>query len=64
MQCPAVKCKSRCRMHGGANGSGAPTGERNGAWRHGERSRKTIELRREVAQLLSLLRATAEAIED
>lgn len=51
-------------MHGGAIGSGAPTGERNGAWRHGERTREAIERRREVAQLLRLLRATAKAIED
>jgi hypothetical protein len=32
---PAVKGKRRCRMHGGAHGSGAPKGERNGHYRHG-----------------------------
>jgi hypothetical protein len=32
---PKVAGKSRCRMHGGAAGSGAPKGERNGNWRHG-----------------------------
>jgi hypothetical protein len=32
---PAVIGSRRCRMHGGAKGSGAPPGERNGAYRHG-----------------------------
>ena len=27
--------KIRCRMHGGAAGSGAPKGNRNGKYRHG-----------------------------
>ena len=34
-QSPAVAGKSRCRMHGGAVGSGAPTGHRNGSYRTG-----------------------------
>jgi hypothetical protein len=29
--------KKRCRLHGGAKGSGAPAGERNGRFRHGRR---------------------------
>src|SRR5262249_8904794 len=32
---PAVQGRKRCRMHGGAPGSGAPSGERNGNYRHG-----------------------------
>src|SRR5713226_2868725 len=32
---PAVNGKKRCRMHGGANGSDAPRGERNGNYRDG-----------------------------
>ena len=28
-QAPAVSGKARCRMHGGAKGSGAPKGNRN-----------------------------------
>jgi hypothetical protein len=32
---PKVAGKSRCRIRGGAAGSGAPKGERNGNWRHG-----------------------------
>ena len=31
----AVSGKARCRMHGGAKGSGAPKGVRNGAYKHG-----------------------------
>ena len=37
---PAVQGRKRCRMHGGARGSGAPRGERNGNYRHG---RATVE---------------------
>ncbi|MDJ1007869.1 MAG: HGGxSTG domain-containing protein [Paracoccaceae bacterium] len=33
-QAPAVTGKRRCRMHGGAKGSGAPLGNRN-AFKHG-----------------------------
>ena len=32
---PAVRGRKRCRMHGGARGSGAPRGKRNGRYRHG-----------------------------
>ncbi len=39
-------------MHGGAAGSGAPKGERNGAWRHGGRSGEVAALRRLVGELL------------
>ena len=43
---PAVNGKVRCRMHGGAKGSGAPRGERNGNFRHGLFTREAIEERR------------------
>lgn len=33
-QAPAVRGKKRCRMHGGARGSGAPKGNQN-ALKHG-----------------------------
>ena len=32
----AISGKVRCRMHGGAAGSGAPVGPRNGSWKHGK----------------------------
>jgi hypothetical protein len=34
-QSPRVTGKARCRMHGGAAGSGAPKGKANGNWKHG-----------------------------
>ena len=33
--------RKRCRLHGGAKGSGAPAGERNGRFRHGRYSAET-----------------------
>src|SRR5258708_28879875 len=53
----AVRGKARCRMHGGAKGSGAPKGERNGAWRGGGSTNEAKGLRREVAALLRGARA-------
>src|SRR5919199_5237151 len=49
---PAVRGKERCRMHGGAKGSGAPEGKRNGRYRHGEYARAALEARRLLARLL------------
>jgi hypothetical protein len=34
-QAPAVAGRARCRMHGGAKGSGGPRGKRNGNYKHG-----------------------------
>lgn len=50
-------------MHGGAHGSGAPCGERNGAWKHGRATNEAITARREAAGWLAVMRATANAIE-
>ncbi|MGH6987326.1 MAG: HGGxSTG domain-containing protein [Caulobacteraceae bacterium] len=60
-QAPAVKGRTRCRMHGGAKGSGAPTGPRNGAWRGGSHTDATRAFTREIS---SLLRASRAAIEE
>ena len=40
---PAAKGKRRCRLHGGAPGSGAPSGVRNGAYRHGLYTREAVQ---------------------
>ena len=40
---PATNGKSRCRLHGGAKGSGAPKGNSN-AYKHGRFSKKALEL--------------------
>ena len=45
-----------CRMHGGAQGTGAPKGERNGNWKHGGWSNEAVALRRDVSALLKTLR--------
>jgi hypothetical protein len=51
-QSPAVSGKHRCRMHGGARGSGAPRGERHGNYRHGLYTCEAIEERRVLRQLM------------
>jgi hypothetical protein len=51
-QSPAVAGKTRCRMHGGAAGSGAPKGKRNGKYRHGGFTTEAIDERRRLASLL------------
>ena len=53
---PATK-KGRCRLHGGASGSGAPPGRRNGQYRHGERTKGAIAERQKFSALLKMLRA-------
>src|SRR5262249_19822716 len=53
---PATK-KGRCRLHGGAKGSGGPPGKWNGQYRHGERTKAAIAERRKFSALLKMLRA-------
>jgi hypothetical protein len=53
---PATK-KGRCRLHGGASGNGGPSGERNGQYRHGERTKTAIADRQKFSALLKMLRA-------
>jgi uncharacterized protein YjcR len=48
---PAVQDKKRCRMHGGAAGSGAPRGNKN-ARKHGLYTRDAIAQRRQVRELM------------
>jgi hypothetical protein len=38
-------------MHGGAPGTRAPSGERNGMWRHGRYSKEAMAVRRLLRQL-------------
>jgi glucans biosynthesis protein len=51
-QSPPVRGKTRCRMHGGAPGSGAPFGRRNGNYRHGH---FTAEAKGQHRRLRSLI---------
>jgi hypothetical protein len=48
---PAVRGKRRCRMHGGAPGSGAPRGNQN-ARQHGLFTRDAIAERRQIQALV------------
>ena len=48
---PAVHGKTRCRMHGGAEGSGAPRGNRN-ARTHGLFTKKGIAEQKQIRDLL------------
>lgn len=59
---PAIKGKTRCRMHGGALGSGAPSGKRNGAFRYGEHTREAIAERRMLSALVAECRMMVRII--
>ena len=48
---PAVHGKKRCRMHGGAAGSGAPRGNKN-AQKHGLHTRQAIAKRKQLGELM------------
>lgn len=58
---PAVHGKTRCRMHGGARGSGAPRANRN-ARKHGRFTRDAIEERREIRRLVGEVRKVLEGM--
>ena len=57
---PAVHGKRRCRMHGGAKGSGAPHGNKN-ALKHGAYTREALNRR---AQMRSLIREARKLLRD
>ena len=56
---PALKDRKRCRMHGGAKGSGAQAGNRN-ALRHGRYTHELLEFQHSLRELL---RESAEKLE-
>jgi hypothetical protein len=58
-----VPCKSapvagrrRCRMHGGADGSGAPPGPKNGNYKHGRYTEDVAATRRWLREATHMLR--------
>jgi uncharacterized protein YjcR len=57
---PAVHGNKRCRMHGGAPGSGAPRGNQN-ALKHGLYTKAAIE---EREQLRALIRQSRKLLQD
>jgi hypothetical protein len=58
---PAVGGKRRCRMHGGAPGSGAPRGNQN-ALKHGRYTSAAIAERRQLQDLLRQSRKLLQGI--
>jgi hypothetical protein len=58
---PAMRGKKRCRMHGGAPGSGAPRENRN-ARKHGLFAGEAIAERRQVRALLGEARKLLQAM--
>ncbi|MDP3558936.1 MAG: HGGxSTG domain-containing protein [Legionellaceae bacterium] len=46
-RCPAIRGKTRCRVHGGARGSGAPRYNLN-ALKHGETTSEAKAFKREI----------------
>lgn len=60
---PAVHGKRRCRMHGGAPGSGAPPGNHN-ALKHGRYTRQAIADRKALRELIRQSIETLERFEE
>ncbi len=58
---PAVRGKRRCRMHGGAPGSGAPRGNQN-ALKHGLYTREAVAERRQLGELIQQSRELLQKI--
>ena len=61
-QAPAARGKRRCRMHGGAAGSGAPIGNQN-ALKHGLYTRKAIAERKALSKMMRVFRETLDTFD-
>ncbi len=62
-QAPAVSAKARCRMHGGAKGTGAPIGNTN-ALKHGMYTRAALEQQRALRQFMREMEEGLREIEE
>jgi hypothetical protein len=51
-----VTGRRRCRMHGGADGSGTPAGARNGNFGHSRYTKEVTAMRRWIREATELLR--------
>ncbi|WP_372625082.1 HGGxSTG domain-containing protein [Falsiroseomonas sp.] len=60
---PAVKGRRRCRMHGGAKGSGAPRYSQN-ALKHGLTTAEAKAERREIGELIRTGRRVLKEMDD
>jgi hypothetical protein len=67
-EAPAVPGRARCRMHGGAKGSGGPRGPRNGNYKHGrytaEAKQRRLQLSRWIRDQLRQTRALMKRLHD
>jgi uncharacterized protein YjcR len=61
-QSPAAGGKKRCRMHGGAEGSGAPIGNQN-ALKHGTYTRQAIAERKALGDMMREFKETLDTFE-
>jgi hypothetical protein len=61
-QSPAVTGRRRCRMHGGAPGSGGPKGARNGYYKHGLYTAEAIASRRSLRLHFRVVRALSRSL--
>lgn len=59
---PAVAGKKRCRMHGGAHGSGAPRGNKN-ALKSGRYTAEALRQRRQLRELMQQSRSLLSKIQ-
>ena len=59
---PVVAGRKKCRMHGGAAGSGAPRGEQHGRYIHGQFSKAYVEKRRRQRGELKVILKLGKAI--
>ena len=50
-----VTGRRRCRMHGGADGSGAPKGEKNGNYKHGRYTKEVAATRQWLREAVHTL---------
>jgi glucans biosynthesis protein len=57
----AVRGQARCRMHGGAKGSGGPRGDRNGNFKHGLWTRESLGMRKAMRAKVREIRAFLRA---
>ena len=60
----AVNGRRRCRMHGGAQGSGGPLGQRNGNYRNGRFTKRAAETKRWVKELLEQANAACAKMDE
>jgi hypothetical protein len=61
-QSPAVTGRRRCRMHGGAPGSGGPRGARNGNYKRGLYTAEAIASRRWLREQKRQVKALTKAL--